>query len=118
MLSSTPLAGGERSGTVTVDKTLIDRLKLRGEEFFGQISGQLMANPQFMKAMEHAVRGKRTLDQAVGPMLKQMNIPTRIEFKKALERIEALEAQLAALKAEKAPRKRPAPRKKAARSRT
>jgi len=91
---------------VTVDKSLIERLKARGEEVFGQISSQLTANTQFMKAMEHAVRGKQTMDEAVGRVLKQMNIPTRTEFKKALHRIEALEAELAQLKAARAARPR------------
>jgi hypothetical protein len=97
---------------VSVEKNLIDRLRERGEEVFSQISGQLMANPQFTKAMEHAFRGKETMDRAVGRVLKQMNIPTRTEFKKALARIEVLEGELAALKAQAAARRR-APRKKA-----
>jgi polyhydroxyalkanoate synthesis regulator phasin len=97
---------------VSAEKNLIDRLKERGEEVFSQISGQLMANPQFVKAMEHAFRGKETMDRAVGHALKQMNVPTRTEFKKSLARIEALESELAALKEQAAARKR-APRKKA-----
>jgi polyhydroxyalkanoate synthesis regulator phasin len=44
------------------------------------------------------VRGKEKLDTAVGRALKQMNIPTRSEFKKALSRIEALEREVAGLK--------------------
>jgi len=83
-----------------VSESLFDRLKARGEEVFGQISAQLMSNPQFMKAMEHALRGKQKLDEAAGRALKQMNIPTRSEFKRALARIETLEEQLAALKEE------------------
>ena len=97
---------------MSAEKNLIDRLKERGEEVFSQISGQLMANPQFVKAMEHALRGKETMDRAVGHALKQMNVPNRTEFKKALARIEALEGELATLKAQAAARKR-SPRKKA-----
>ena len=97
---------------MSVDKNLFDRLRARGEEVFTQISGQLMANPQFVKAMEHAFRGKETMDRAVGHALKQMNLPTRTEFKKAVVRIDALESELAALKAQTTARKRP-PRKKA-----
>ena len=97
---------------MSVEKNLIDRLRERGEEVFSQISGQLMSNPQFTKAMEHAFRGKETMDRAVGRVLKQMNIPTRTEFKKALARIEVLEGELAALKAQAAARRR-APRKTA-----
>ena len=80
------------------DKGLLDRIKARGEEAFTQVSGQLMSNPSFVKAMETALRGKEKLDTAVGRALKQMNIPTRGEFKKALARIEALERELLALK--------------------
>ena len=80
------------------DKGLLDRIKERGEEAFTQVSGQLMSNPAFVKALETAVRGKEKLDAAVGRALKQMNIPTRSEFKKALSRIEALEREVAGLK--------------------
>ncbi|MGE0453828.1 MAG: hypothetical protein AB7O37_12110 [Vicinamibacteria bacterium] len=78
---------------------LLGKLKSRGEEVFSQLSGQLMANPQFVKALEKAWQGKAVMDEAVGRGLKQMNIPTRSEFKKALSRIEALERELAELKA-------------------
>jgi hypothetical protein len=69
-----------------------------------------MQSPQFVKALQGALRGKALLDQAVGRALKGMNIPTRTEFKRALGRIEHLEAEVAALKARPAPkaRKRPA----------
>lgn len=93
--------------------SLIETLKARGEEVFGQVSAQLMSNPQFMKAVASAMRGKEKLDRAVGQALKQMNIPTRSEFKRALARIEALEHELAGLKA-KAGSPRPArPRRRA-----
>ncbi len=84
------------------EKGLLDRLKARGEEVFTQLSGELMSNPHFMKAMEGAMRGKQKLDQAVGTALKTMNVPTRSEFKRALSRIEALERELAALKVKRA----------------
>ncbi len=64
-----------------------------------QVSGELMSNPKFMKAMEAAWQGKAKLDEAAARALKTMNIPNRAEFKKALRRIEALEAELAGLKA-------------------
>lgn len=81
------------------DESLIGRLKARGEEVFSQVSAQLMQNPQFVKAMEGAVKGKQKLDTAVGQALKQMNIPTRSEFKRAVSRIETLERELADVKA-------------------
>ena len=90
-----------------MDKSLLERLKTRGEEVFTQLSAELMSNRHFMRAMEGAMRGKEKLDQAVGQALKTMNVPTRSEFKRAVGRIEALEKELAAVKA-KAGRKPPA----------
>jgi hypothetical protein len=81
------------------DKGLIDRLKERGEEVFTQLSGELMSNRHFVKAMEGAMRGKQKLDEAAAKALKSMNVPTRTEFKKAVARIEMLEEELAALRA-------------------
>jgi polyhydroxyalkanoate synthesis regulator phasin len=81
------------------DKGLLDRLKERGEEVFTQLSGELMSNRHFVKAMEGAMRGKQKLDEAAGRALKSMNVPTRTEFKKAVARIETLEEELTALRA-------------------
>ena len=69
---------------MTIDRGLLDRIRTRGEEVFTQVSGELMSNPRFMKAMEGAMRGKEKLEEAVGQVLKKMNIPTRTEFKRAL----------------------------------
>ena len=80
------------------DKTLFDRLRERGEEVLGQISGELMQNEHFMKAMQGALQGKEHLDRAVGRAMKTMNVPTRSEVKRAVSRIESLEAEVAALK--------------------
>ena len=100
---------------MTVDRGLLDRIRTRGEEVLTQVSGELMSNPRFMKAMEGAMRGREKLEEAVGQALKQMNVPTRSELKRAVSRIETLERELAALKARArsrpaAPRK-PSPRK-------
>jgi hypothetical protein len=81
------------------DKGLLGRLKERGEEVFTQLSGELMSNRHFVKAMEGAMRGKEKLDEAAAKALKSMNVPTRTEFKKAVARIEMLEEELAALRA-------------------
>jgi polyhydroxyalkanoate synthesis regulator phasin len=101
------------------DRSIFDRLKERGEEVFTQVSGELMANEHFMKAMEGALKGKELVDQAVGRALKGMNLPTRSDLKRALSRIEALEADVAALnrKAKATPKKAKATPKTAARSR-
>ena len=75
------------------ENSILGRIRARGEEFFSQVSGELMKNPQFVSAMQAAVAGKEKLDEAVAQALESMNIPTRTEFKRALERIEALERQ-------------------------
>jgi polyhydroxyalkanoate synthesis regulator phasin len=80
------------------DKTLFDRLRERGEEVLGQISGELMQNEHFMKALQGALEGKQRLDQAVGRAMKTVNVPTRSEVKRAVSRIESLESEVAALK--------------------
>jgi len=99
---------------MTVDRGLLDRIRTRGEEVLTLVSSELMSNPRFMKAMEGAVRGKEKLEEAVGQALKQMNVPTRTELKRALSRIETLEREVAALRA-KAKARPPAPGKPAAR---
>ena len=80
------------------DRSLFDRLRERGEEVLGQISGELMQNEHFMKAMQGALEGKQRLDRAVGRAMKTMNVPTRSEVKRAVSRIDALESEVAALK--------------------
>jgi len=98
--------------------SVLDQLKARGEELFGKVSGELMSNPRFMKAMETAFKGKAKLDEAVVGALKRMNIPARTEFKRAVKRIDELERQLAELQARTARPRRPATRKASARGKT
>lgn len=94
-------------------KSVFDTLRDRGSEVFAQVSAELMQSPHFAKALEGAMRGKQKLDQAVGRVLKNMNIPTRSEFKRALGRIEALERELEAVKGKRPPRARRASRRPA-----
>jgi len=94
--------------------SVFDRLRTSTEGVIGQISAELMKSPAFMKALQQALRGKEALDRAAARALKQANIPTRTEFARALRRIEALEAELAELKAAA----RPKPRRRAARKKT
>jgi hypothetical protein len=83
-------------------KNLLDSLRSRGSELFGQMSSDVMQSPRFVKALQAALRGKAVLDEAAGRALKSMNIPTRSEFKRALGRIEALEQELQRLKKKRA----------------
>lgn len=115
--------GAERApgeSTMTIDQGLIGRIRARGEEVLSQVSGELMANPRFMKAMEGALRGREKVEEAVTLALKQMNVPTRTELKRALGRIEALEREVVALRGElrKKATSEKALRTKAARART
>jgi len=80
------------------DRTIFDELKARGEEFFTRMSGELMSNPNFTRAMQAAWWTKEKLDQAVAEALKGMRIPTRDEFDRVRRRIEALETEVDRLK--------------------
>ena len=97
---------------MTRSRSVLERLKERGEEVLTQISNEVVSSPMFAKAMEGAMKGKQKLDQAVGQALKQMNIPTRSEFKKAVARIETLERELAELRTRPARPKTRRPAKK------
>jgi DNA-binding NarL/FixJ family response regulator len=108
-----------------VARSVFDILKERGEEVMNQISGELMQNPAFIKAMQSAIKGKEKLEDAATQALRGMNIPTRTEFKKALSKIESLERELAvqkaaveglAVKATAAKPRAAAPRKRAAKA--
>lgn len=100
---------------MTVDRGLLDRIRSRGEEVLTQVSAELMSSPRLLKAMEGAMRGREKVEEAVGQALKQMNVPTRSELKRAVSRIETLEREVAALKAKAKSRpataRKPAPRK-------
>jgi hypothetical protein len=80
------------------DSGFLGRLRSRGQEVLTQVSAELGQNPRFMQAVAGAMRGKEKLEEAVGRALRQMNVPTRSELKRALARIDALEKQVAALK--------------------
>jgi polyhydroxyalkanoate synthesis regulator phasin len=93
------------------DDGLLNRLRSRGQEVLTQVSAELSQNKHFMQAMAGALRGKEKLEEAVERVLRQMSVPTRGELRRAVSRIDALERELAALKA-KGARARPAkPRK-------
>jgi len=96
---------------VTAQRGVFDFLRARGEEFLTQVSNELMSNPRFIRAMQAAVRGKESIDQAVAQALRTMNVPTRSEFKRAVARIDALERELAETKRAAAARPRAAGKK-------
>ena len=84
---------------MTDDSGFLNRLRSRGEEVLTQVSAELSQNPRFMRAMAGAMKGKEKLEAAVAQVLRQMNVPSRSELKKALARIDALERELASVKA-------------------
>ena len=104
---------------MAVDSGFLERLRSRGEEVLTQVSAELSSNPRFMQAMAGALRGKEKLEQAVARVLREMNVPSRSELKRALARIDALEREVAAWKAKGRPKpparrasaRRAAPRK-------
>ena len=76
------------------EDSLLGRIRARGGEFFKQVSAELMRDPEFVSVMQAGMWGKEKLDEAVTEALHAMNVPTRTEFKAALDRIEALERQV------------------------
>jgi len=60
------------------------------------------------------MRGKEKLEQGMVRALKQMNVPTRSELRRALSRIESLEREVAGLKAKAKAKARPAARRRPA----
>ena len=94
------------------NRTVFDALRARGSAFVSLVSNELMGNPAFLKAMQTAYRGGERINDAVGKALKTMNVPSRTEFKRLAARVEALEAELAALRERAAPAaaQKPAPR--------
>jgi polyhydroxyalkanoate synthesis regulator phasin len=81
-----------------IDRDFLRKLRSRGEEVLTQISAELMSNPRFVKAMEGAIRGREKLEQAAAGALREMNVPTRNDLRRANSRIEALERDLAQLR--------------------
>jgi hypothetical protein len=95
---------------VSENRTVFDALRARGSAFVSLVSNELMGNPAFLKAMQTAYRGGERINEAVGKALKTMNVPSRTEFKRLAARVEALEAELAALRERAAPAPKPARR--------
>ena len=92
---------------MTTQRGVFDFLRARGEEFLTQVSNELMSNPRFISALQAAMKGKEWVDEGVARALRTMNVPTRTEFKRALGRIETLERELAEMRREAAPARRP-----------
>jgi len=77
---------------------VFSRLRSRSEEMLTQVTAELMSNPQFSRAVQQALKGKQFLDDAAARALKQANIPTRTEFRRAVSRVASLESEVALLR--------------------
>ncbi|HVO10097.1 MAG TPA: hypothetical protein VMX54_05020 [Vicinamibacteria bacterium] len=88
---------------MAVDRGILDRLRTRGEEVLTQLSAELASNPRFTRAMESAMekasRGREVLEQAAARALHEISVSTRGDLKRANSRIEALEREVAELRA-------------------
>ena len=99
------------------DSGFFDRLRSRGQEVLTQVSAELGQSPRFQQAVAGALRGKEKLEEAVSRVVRQMNVPTRGELKRAVARIDALEKEVRALKRSRAGSHAGAPRGAARRGR-
>ena len=94
----------------------------KGEEIFQNVSGKLLEKPAVAKAFEAAMVGKSKVDEGMALALKRMNVQTRSEFRGLKARVEALETQVAELRAgldalkASTPARRPAARTRARKS--
>jgi polyhydroxyalkanoate synthesis regulator phasin len=89
-----------------MNDSLLSQLKARGEEYFTEISNNLMANPTFIEMLKKGIAAKEVADKQVAEAMKRLNVATRKEVRSLEHRIAALESELAELKAPPAPKKR------------
>jgi polyhydroxyalkanoate synthesis regulator phasin len=78
--------------------SLFSQIRSRGEEFFTEVSNNLMSNPAFIEVLKRGVAAKEEVDKRVAEALRTMNVASRKETARLEHRIEALEAELADLK--------------------
>jgi polyhydroxyalkanoate synthesis regulator phasin len=78
--------------------TFFSQIRSRGEEFFTEVSNNLMSNPAFIEVLKKGVAAREEVDKRVAEALKTMNVASRKETAKLERRIEALESELADLK--------------------
>lgn len=76
------------------EKSVFNKLKGKGEEMFSQVSSELVSNPLFMKAMERALKAKKTLDRTATTAMTAMNFPTTRDIEKINRRLDAIESKL------------------------
>ena len=92
-------------------ESLFSQLRARGEEFFTEVSNNLMANEKFIELLKKGISAKEEIDKRVADALKTMNVATRKDVTRLEHRVTQLEGQLEELKAAAKP-KRPAAKKR------
>jgi len=93
-------------------ESLFSQLKARGEEFFTEVSNNLMANENFIELLKKGIAAKEEIDKRVAEALKTMNLATRKEVGRLEHRLAALESQIEEMKAAAAKARRPVAKKK------
>lgn len=75
-------------------ESLFQRLKQKGEKKFSEITNEILSNPRFAsalgKAIQLAMQTKGKMDKNVQAILGSMNVPTRDDYDRLAERINAL----------------------------
>ncbi len=83
----------QKGARMSDDTGFLNRLRERGEEVpDAGLRPSSARTRTSCRRWQGAMRGKEKLEEAVGRVLKQMNIPTRSEFKRAVARIERARA--------------------------
>ena len=82
-----------------MNDSLLSQLKARGEEYFTEISNNLMANPAFIEVLKKGVAAKEEVDKKVVDALRAMNVVTKKDLHRLENRLAELEKELEALKA-------------------
>lgn len=85
---------------------LLRQLRAKGEEFFTELSNNLLANPTFVEMLKKGIEAKEAVDKQVADALKKMNVATGKDVRKLEQRIADLERELAELKEAASPKPR------------
>jgi polyhydroxyalkanoate synthesis regulator phasin len=88
--------------------SLFDQLRARGEGFLTEVSNNIMSNPAFVEILKKGVAAKEEVDRKVADGLRAFKAMAGADLKKLEERVDALERELASLKAPRARAAKPA----------
>lgn len=75
-------------------ESFLKKLKQKGEKKFTEITNEILSNPRFAsalgKAIQLAMQTKGKVDKNIQAILGAMNVPTRDDYDRLVERINAL----------------------------